>query len=1027
MKRYLQIIFGLLLACQASFCMAGVPRVALMPSGDPKASAIVELMEVALAQRDDLVLLDRANVDKLLMEQGISLDGFLAADTVLTVGKILKCGVFADLHCMSAGKDFPAMCNLTAFDAITGVRLCDETLDPDADPGKIADAAAGAIIRALAKQRGDMDKGMTVSLLSVRNIDLPIMQSGLAKALCPMLERRLLSQPGMSVLERKRLDQVNMEAALTGDLRDRLLASTALIDIDLSRGKTADTVRLRAVITDTKGKEIDVVELEKNASDIQGLVDDITHELLDVFKSPSSDAKDYSNRHESNRFAAEYDRLIRRGRLDEALVAAHAAVALDPGNLNRQVQLCEVVDQVGLAAVGQTRLKDAADSLEQSLAIRLSWCNQSGKRPGNIPYIQFYQLFRALLTNHMQLEPQDRDRLLAMRRHFHSTVECSHSKGQDNIDLWALSEEEWLDKLFAVPEKLAYPLRWGGFDLFDPKRIAPYTGDPAFRCYNYPRDLSPTGIKRLMDYYQGWAGKGSLQAHYCILALLRFHTEQFSDVDAQIKKTLHKMFTLAIEDTTGSGGSIYYCTRDLFELNLPSEILVPEYKRLFVETERRKIVSLFVVSFLDAHDKEGSLCPGFYLIDACRKLQDKNFTLCAYQYNTPDSGLTSGGIPAAGLPKTLEWFKLTYRQRYGKDMDVGGVAINGSRVPFSGWRSSTKLYSCDEFGGSTREPPCIMSAALVGDAVYLVVYAKRPDYPAPDRKLGYELQRIDLNSGLVEQLARVDHEGGFDGPIHIGSKAAYIPGTAGILVIPLDGRDVWFMSRGVDLVDADVNALAEVENKLYISCKNRDGHILSADLDGSNMVVVASSERREKRTLLDNGDPYQINAFYEDRPRKRLLFGIGGNQGNSGLFALDLENQAISRLWGSKVDDLRAWDPDSCLVGRGLISAELHEWNCVTDKPERFGGDIPHLGNRPSFSGVDSVAALRDRLYGVIYHRTPARGSGLHFMTALRGQPFAAGEVVPEYKDRSAPFFVRAWQGKLVVSDWYTLWLFEPR
>lgn len=54
-----------LACCYASLSLAETPHVALMPSGDLKAAAIVELMEAELAQREDLVLLDRANVGRI--------------------------------------------------------------------------------------------------------------------------------------------------------------------------------------------------------------------------------------------------------------------------------------------------------------------------------------------------------------------------------------------------------------------------------------------------------------------------------------------------------------------------------------------------------------------------------------------------------------------------------------------------------------------------------------------------------------------------------------------------------------------------------------------------------------------------------------------------------------------------------------------------------------------------------------------------------------------------------------------------
>lgn len=85
MNHFLELTFALMLSCQASLCMAETPRVALMPSGDAKAAGIVDLKEVAVAQRDDVLLFDRVNVGRILSEQKMLLEGLLSADDAFAV------------------------------------------------------------------------------------------------------------------------------------------------------------------------------------------------------------------------------------------------------------------------------------------------------------------------------------------------------------------------------------------------------------------------------------------------------------------------------------------------------------------------------------------------------------------------------------------------------------------------------------------------------------------------------------------------------------------------------------------------------------------------------------------------------------------------------------------------------------------------------------------------------------------------------------------------------------------------------
>lgn len=1037
MKHFSQITFSLLLACHASLCLAASPRVALMPSGDKKASAIVDLMEVALAQRDDLVLLDRANVGRMLAEQKLVLEGLLSADDAFAIGKLLGCDVFGELFFQAKDDGASAVGVLTAFDAITGVRLCDATLDVSGSLQAISAAAGEILLEALQKWAGGTSTTTVraVTLLSLRNVDLPLAQSHLPEVLGTTLERQLLRSAGITVLERKCLNQINQEAALTGDLRDRLLTSSVLLDLDLSRGTTTVSLRIRGVVGNNAGKEIAVVALEHDGSDVEGLVAALAQRLLEALELPRVVVSGDMKNKESDRFAAEARRLMRRNRFEEALVALEAAVALDPANTGKQALLCEAMQEVGIGVLENKRHVEAIDILERSVAFQVSWLDAGfvPKESWAIDF-KFKRMLRGALSNTDKIVPHDRERLITVRQLYRRRL-CDKTR---DADLWADNGDEWLEALMSSPS-IPHELTFAStYESRTGQKKESRAKDQLYYGFDI-RDLSPTGLRRLMDYYAGWRKKVDgacwyVQSYLCQLMLLRFFPDAFDNADDLLRGTLNELVDRVINDKTGSG-PIYYLTLNLPELNLPPSLLVPVYRRLEAETDRRKIVSTVIASTLDSIDKEGAAYAGAYLQESVRRLSTPEYGICARSYEFG----SSGGVPGS-RDEALVFLRDTFRQRYGKDADVGGYVASGPAAPFPGWRSVTKLFECDK-RGSTRKPPCIMSAALDGDTVYLVVYAKRPDYPARDRKLGYELQRVDLNSGLVKQLARVDHEGGFDGPIHIGSNAAYIPGSAGVMIVPLDESAVWFMKRGIDIPDADVNAIIEVGDSLYIACsekliegdkhsyriRSREGLLLRCNLDGSNMSVLASSARREKLTCLDNCDPYRINGFFKDMPRNRILFGIGDNRRSMGLFAFDLESQQISRVWNRSIGGLRAWhDDDYGLVAVGATD-ELTLWNCATDKPETFVGNIKRGKEPAGYRDVESVTLLGDRLYGVIYHYIVNRGSSVYFMTAKKGEALKAGCLVPEFEHRGSwAFFVRNWKGKLIVCDWYQLTMLEP-
>lgn len=133
------------------------------------------------------------------------------------------------------------------------------------------------------------------------------------------------------------------------------------------------------------------------------------------------------------------------------------------------------------------------------------------------------------------------------------------------------------------------------------------------------------------------------------------------------------------------------------------------------------------------------------------------------------------------------------------------------------------------------------------------------------------------------------------------------------------------------------------------------------------------------------------------------------------------------QVWGKSIEDLRSWQDDSCLIRTHGLREELALWNCSIDKSDTFVGSMTRGKEPVNYRDVDTVALLDDRLYGVVNHYIPNRGSNYYFMTAKKGMALRAGGLVPQFESGgNRVFFVRIWQGKMIVCDWYRLWLLEP-
>jgi hypothetical protein len=210
-----------------------VTRIVLVGSGSNGGIENVLDTATALMSKDaDLQFLDRAEVGRVLREQEISLAGLVRAEHAVKAGQLLRADLFAVLEGSTTG---PPSFGLVIFDAKNGVRYADSALVAS-NAVSAASATAVAIRAAVAKAHRSPQDLHTVGLLRVRNADLPRQFDSLCDSVGLLLERELTASPGIAVLERRRLEQVNKERGLpTSAEGNRLLTSLRMIELDIGR------------------------------------------------------------------------------------------------------------------------------------------------------------------------------------------------------------------------------------------------------------------------------------------------------------------------------------------------------------------------------------------------------------------------------------------------------------------------------------------------------------------------------------------------------------------------------------------------------------------------------------------------------------------------------------------------------------------------------------------------------------------------------------------------------------------------
>jgi len=229
-------------------------KIALLASQDvDSARNVLDIALVKLGDDKGVMLLERAKVERLLQEQKLSLSGLVDANTAVKAGKILAVDLLAVVEYSNETKQNTGV---MIFDVATGVKLADSGFPPGSVEPQAMHVAA-SVRSALARWRAGTKHLKTLCFLPVRNADLPRGRDLFCETMAAMLERDALAFEATAVLERKRLDLVNKEKTLAEDAATReLLASLAVVEMEVARGKQGKGIRVTLTLRDNAGKEL---------------------------------------------------------------------------------------------------------------------------------------------------------------------------------------------------------------------------------------------------------------------------------------------------------------------------------------------------------------------------------------------------------------------------------------------------------------------------------------------------------------------------------------------------------------------------------------------------------------------------------------------------------------------------------------------------------------------------------------------------------------------------------------------------
>ena len=302
------------------------PRVALLATTlNADSEKFLELATAELTARGGFELVERQAIRQVLGEQALALQQDASG---VAVGRLLRADVVGVLETTPDGKEAGGF---AVLDTATGVSYWSEGLDQTDIEGVAGEMARG--VAAALEKRGRAGALGTVCVLGARNAEFPRNMDVFCETAAYLLERRLVANPALATLDRRRLETVVSENSLPGveSKSAALRASLRLVELDFRRGAADGEIKVLARVTDAAGALIAQPEVA-GLQDAAVLAEDLQAALAEVLHAaPHAAAGDRAA--EAKRFRVQGKILWGRDLKDQAIQALDAAYALASGDV----------------------------------------------------------------------------------------------------------------------------------------------------------------------------------------------------------------------------------------------------------------------------------------------------------------------------------------------------------------------------------------------------------------------------------------------------------------------------------------------------------------------------------------------------------------------------------------------------------------------------------------------------------------------------------------------------------------------
>ncbi len=1037
---WLRLVLGCLVVGMAVASSGAAPvRVALWATTlNADSEKYLDVAVAELTARGGIELVERQAIRRVLDEQSQALQQDASG---VAVGKLLRADVIGVLETTPDGKEAGGF---AVLDTAAGVSYWNQGLESSGVEDVAREIVRG--VTAALEKHGRAGLLSTVCMLGARNAEFPRNMDVFCEMVAYLLDRRLVENPSVTTLDRRRLETVIAENRLPGveDKSGALLPSLRLVELDFRRGASEEEIKVLARVTDAGGALIAQPEVT-GPKDAVALVEKLQAALAGVLHTTPQAARG-DRAAEANRFRTQGRVLRDRGLWDSAAQSFHAAYALHPGTTE---QLKEYVNQLvtyasslagrGLYAqaieVGQgvldiegrhqVRHHDMGENASDKLLQALRRCKR-GIPPADSMWEEFERLrLRYLAEMGLTGIPGDPSGLKA------------GSSGLGAVGrVMAFYPVAFSEQLrFPVGAALTLCLTADEFFRLLDARLGPWLereADPA-----QPHDA---GIITTLDNLCGRIYRYVWDSHGWI-PFDDDYVRGMRDIAARFQA--HPRKILQLEGT-------------YFEYLIDREVAA-RYHGAWPPEKVREAAKKMVEAALAVADSPDPLPPGDvqYVYEMAARgamiphealASEDRKQACYEELLRVAHSMFDHKLVVGGVLKTMIWggeadferCRLPVLRRLQKAradrsftwMDILRKEVNEFLKMLPSENATAGAAVSAQVLWATPEPRnwrIHLVGLAVKDDKYLYGYVGVPPPAYPNRGTPIEIQRIDLDTGRMETIGTVaprtcwaEHipnsgyrRGGCEGPF-VGD-AAFTGGMLwlatsgdGLFGVPLDGVGEPIRIGMADGLPSDeIHSVAAVGDVLYIGCgvRETEGYLAAYHLKDKRCTVLASTMRASPETPLDSlTGGFQIVKIVPDAPRQRLLLVL-----NNG----DL--QPATGLWEYRLDTARFRQIFSChrparyvdVAGDGklwVFSYCRNEWRPIREKGGWFGGidfeparDLARLMfvNKNKQAGPYLPVLSITQVRGDISHASAVAGDGwiYHFADKL-----VAGEKTVELR-----------------------------